>query len=389
MRDPFPLQRPEYLVKYVQPVADALHLRTLPLHFHEVAFAFALYHITNKYISPAFSRYFFPNIYPQFNARTKLNWDVHIVSFVQSTVICGLALWVMLADDEREQMSQAERVHGYTGGTGLVQAFAGGYFLWDLVITVQNVSVFGIGMLFHAISALCVFSLGFRPFVNFYAPTFILYELSSPFLNIHWFCDKLSLTGSTLQLINGIFLLLTFMSCRLFWGTYQSIRVFGDVWAAYKAGPVTFLDPSIKSFDNATAIDAGTTERTAVMGFADGHTVPLWIASAYLASNLILNGLNWFWFTKMIETLRKRFDPPLGTRRAEKPSHIEIPENEKVLIEGIHVATPGIGADGKVLVPEHFGINGDGEVVKVEAKTTHLEVESREVRSRTSTRRRG
>ena len=161
MHDPFPFERPEYLVKYVQPVADALHLHTLPLHFHEVLFAFALYHFTNKYVSPAFSRYFFPNVYPQLNVRTKLNWDVHIVSFVQSTVICGLALWVMLADEERNQMGKIERVHGYTGGTGLVQAFAGGYFLWDLMVTVQNISVFGIGMLFHAISALCVFSLGF------------------------------------------------------------------------------------------------------------------------------------------------------------------------------------------------------------------------------------
>jgi len=161
MLDPFPFQRPEYLVKYVQPVADALHLRTLPLHFHEVAFAYAIYHITHRYISPAFSHHFFPNIYPQLNARTKLNWDVHIVSFVQSTVICGVALWVMLADEERNQMNQIERVHGYDGGTGLVQAFAGGYFLWDLVITIQNVGVFGVGMLFHAISALCVFSLGF------------------------------------------------------------------------------------------------------------------------------------------------------------------------------------------------------------------------------------
>ena len=179
------------------------------------------------------------------------------------------------------------------------------------------------------------------------------------------------------------------MSCRLFWGTYQSIQVFGDIWAAYKAGPITFLDPTLKSYDNITATDAGTTERTAMLHFADGHNVPLWIAFAYLASNLVLNGLNWFWFAKMIETLRKRFDPPLGTRRAEKPSHIDIPEHEKVLIEGIHVATPGVGMDGKMLVPEHYGINGEGKVVKVEAKAMHLEVEGREVRSRTSTRRRG
>jgi hypothetical protein len=161
MHDPFPIPRPEGLVKYIQPAADYLSLKTLPLHFHEVMVAFTIYHVTNRYVSPAFSRFFFPRIYPAFNARTKLNWDVHIVSFVQSTLICSLALWVMWKDKELNQMDKTERVHGYTGASGLVQAFAAGYFLWDLVITVQNVRIFGVGMLFHAISALCVFSLGF------------------------------------------------------------------------------------------------------------------------------------------------------------------------------------------------------------------------------------
>jgi len=161
MHDPFGLPRPQVLVPYVEKLASYLHLKTLPLHYHEVAFAYAIYHITNKYVSPAVSRYFFPRIYPSFNTRTKLNWDVHAVSFVQSVVICTLALWVMWTDTERSEMDTKERVHGYTGASGLIQAFAGGYFLWDLVVTAQNVQIFGIGMLFHAISALCVFSLGF------------------------------------------------------------------------------------------------------------------------------------------------------------------------------------------------------------------------------------
>jgi hypothetical protein len=80
---------------------------------------------------------------------------------VQSTIICVLALWVTVKDEERSNMNWAGRVHGYTGAGGLIQAFAGGYFLWDLVITLQNVSIFGPGMLAHAISALFVFSLGF------------------------------------------------------------------------------------------------------------------------------------------------------------------------------------------------------------------------------------
>ncbi|KAL5118563.1 hypothetical protein ACEQ8H_003578 [Pleosporales sp. CAS-2024a] len=343
MHDPFPLKPPAALVPYAEKLGAALALPTLPLHFHEVMVAYAIYHVTNTYLSPAFSRAVFPRTYNALSARTRLNWDVHMVSFVQSVLICALALWVMWADVERNEMDSTERVHGYTGASGLIQAFAGGYFLWDLVITVQNVSMFGLGMLFHAISALVVFSLGFRPFVNYYAPTFILYELSSPFLNIHWFCDKLNMTGSRVQFINGIALLCTFFSCRLLWGTYNSFLVFGDVWRAYTAGACTLSDPAFAkpNKSNSTTLGTDAAFKHDVLQFAEGQTVPLWLTAAYLASNLTLNGLNWFWFAKMIETLRKRFDPPLGTRRPHK----EIPDPKPdtpdlVLVQGTHVLTP-------------------------------------------------
>ncbi|KAF2849922.1 DUF887-domain-containing protein [Plenodomus tracheiphilus IPT5] len=387
MHDPFPLPRPKALLPYVQPVADFLNMKTLPLHFHEVMVAFTLYHVINRYVAPAISRYFLPRIYPSFNARTKLNWDVHIVSFVQSTLICGLALWVLSADDELRQMDMTERVYGYTGASGLIQAFAGGYFLWDLVITVQNVRIFGIGMLFHAICALCVFSLGFRPFVNHYACTFILYELSSPFLNIHWFCDKLNMTGTTVQLVNGIALLFTFFSCRIVWGSYQSVRVFGDVYRAYNAGAVALSDPQFGKLNNSTLVgNAGF--KNDVLLFADGQTVPLWLAGAYLASNIILNGLNWFWFGKMIQTLRSRFDPPLGTKKPTPAGEKikEIPENEKVLIEGIHVSTPAaLENEAK----DYVNTAANGVVTEKSRSGTHLEVKQSEVRNRTSTKRRG
>ena len=58
-------------------------------------------------------------------------------------------------------MDWRERVYGYTGGDGMIQGFAAGYFLWDLCISVMHVDVFGWGMLAHAVSALMVFSLGF------------------------------------------------------------------------------------------------------------------------------------------------------------------------------------------------------------------------------------
>ena len=53
------------------------------------------------------------------------------------------------------------RVYGYTGAGGMLQGFAAGYFLWDLCVCITNVSVFGPGLLAHAIAALTVFSFGF------------------------------------------------------------------------------------------------------------------------------------------------------------------------------------------------------------------------------------
>ena len=175
--------------------------------------------------------------------------------------------------------------------------------------------------------------------MNYYASTFILYELSSPFLNIHWFCDKLNKTGSTIQLLNGIALLITFFFCRIVWGSYQSVRVFSDVFHAYTAGTITLFDPDVGKLNTTTATSAVL--KTDMMRFAEGQRVPLWLTAAYLASNITLNGLNWFWFGKMIETIRKRFDPPLGTRRPEKVPAEKVPEEEKVLIEGSHIETPG------------------------------------------------
>ena len=36
--------------------------------------------------------------------------------------------------------------------------------------------------------------------------------------------DKLGMTGSTAQLVNGIMLLTSFFGCRLIYGTYSSAR---------------------------------------------------------------------------------------------------------------------------------------------------------------------
>lgn len=202
-----------------------------------------------------------------------------------------------------------------------------------------------------------------RPFVNFYAPTFILYELSSPFLNIHWFLDKLSLTGSNIQLVNGIFLLSSFFGCRLIWGSYSSLRVFIDVFRAIRRGALVPIS---------TTHDFATTKPSAnpadeIMRFAAGKDVPIWLAGSYLGANICLNGLNWYWFGKMIEAIRKRFDPPFGTRG--------LPEKKRKggkLLEGVDGSAPEQVVKKETEIWK--GVDEDG--------STSVEVDQVEVRRR-------
>lgn len=128
------------------------------------------------------------------------------------------------------------------------------------------------------------------------------------------------MTGSLPQLINGVILLSTFAGCRLMWGTYSSVCVFVDVFRAWRHGLIT---PTLAASDAGMmpelekVLRSPAGLRSDIMLYAAGHDVPGWLALSYLASNITLNTLNWYWFGKMIATIRKRFDPPFGTKKPD------------------------------------------------------------------------
>ncbi|KAG0006744.1 hypothetical protein BGZ80_005153 [Entomortierella chlamydospora] len=115
-------------------------------------------------------------------------------------------------------------------------------------------------------------SLFLRPFLQYYGSVFLMFELSTPFLNIHWFMDKLGMTGTTYQLINGIILLLLFLCVRIMFGIYMSYQTY----------------------------------QTAMLVI---DQIPWHLIIVYSLANVVLNSLNIYWFYKMIESLMKRFKP--------------------------------------------------------------------------------
>jgi hypothetical protein len=118
----------------------------------------------------------------------------------------------------------------------------------------------------------------------------MLYELSTPFLNIHWFFDKLGMTGTKAQLYNGLTLLGVFFSARLVWGAYSSYNIYRDVWQA-----LHFTD----------AMKTSTNED--MMRFGLDRSLPMWLCVLYMGGHVILQALNVYWFGKMIAAVKKRF----------------------------------------------------------------------------------
>ncbi|CZT08110.1 related to DUF887 domain protein [Rhynchosporium graminicola] len=290
MLDPFFAPIP-ILTETARPLCEYLSLQSLPLHIHEIFFAFGFYHIIFEYLAPPLSSYFLPKQYIKLSSESKLRWNMHCASMVQSCTITLLALWTIDSDDERRNMNLDARMWGYTGAGALVQALATGYFLFDLVVMIRHLDVFGLGMLAHATSCLITYTLGFRPIFNYYGCVFMLYELSTPFLNIHWFFDKMGMTGTRAQLYNGMALLAVFFSCRLVWGAYSSFNIYRDVWDALHLD-----EPSAKA-----------TATVGTMQFAGDRTLPMWLVILYMGGHVTLQVLNVFWFGKMVAAVRKRF----------------------------------------------------------------------------------
>ena len=118
----------------------------------------------------------------------------------------------------------------------------------------------------------------------------MLYELSTPFLNIHWFFDKLGMTGTKAQLYNGIALLTIFFCCRLVWGAYSSFNIYMDVWNAIRLGGMSKMETDVE-----------------MMRFGEDRSLPMWLVVLYMGGHVTLQALNVFWFGKMIAAVKKRF----------------------------------------------------------------------------------
>lgn len=130
------------------------------------------------------------------------------------------------------------------------------------------------------------------------------------------------MTGSKLQWYNGMMLLVVFFSCRLVWGTWQSVIVYGDMWHAWKQSRSMTHSPFLDGVSTNAPVfqlgeggalcadDSCLRANAEISQFAHYFTdvsLPQWLPIVYVISNLILNSLNFYWFSQMIDAVLKRF----------------------------------------------------------------------------------
>lgn len=299
---------PPHLSRRVWAFAERFNLSTLPPHASQILAAFAAYETTFFIISPVVSRLVARSKYTSLPKRTQINWNLKLVSFVQACFINYCALRVIFRDSGRRAlMGRDDRLWGYRSDYGTVQAFAAGYFLWDVYVSLRYLDMLGPSSLAHGVAALAISILGFRPFANFYGVNFVLYELSTPFLDIHWWLDKLGMTGSNLQLVNGIALMGSFFGCRIAWGGWQTWLLSNDIlsaWKEYRQGgcfaPKVTLENGVLQAPTLTTTISGECK----------YEFPTTLLFVYLVGNTMLSVLNTYWFGLMVKALRKRFQKP-------------------------------------------------------------------------------
>lgn len=215
----------------------------------------------------------FPSIRkPLKNNKNRLDLCVRVVSFIQAVVICVLGIPVF----KNKYLSQ-DHVYATTPYSKFYTSMALSYFVWDSVISTIYVKYFGVGFLIHGLVSTAVFGIAVENcFIQYYSAIFLLFEISTPFLDIRWVGLKYDSLSDTVQLINNIILILIFFFIRICWGWFQVIRLGFDLNEAKDDPRFTFVGSCV-----------------------------------ILGCNLVLDILNVFWFSKMmtvaIETLKQMF----------------------------------------------------------------------------------
>jgi len=184
---------------------------------------------------------------------------------VSTSLLC---FWILLDKTETQDIDK-DRMYGYSDRTNLLFAHSCGFFLWDIYICLAREKI-DLGFLLHGIACFLCYLFGQFPFLHYYGVRFLLFELSTPFLNLMLILKQLGKVGKFHDMIKMIFGY-SFLLVRIFYGFLLSGGFFMET------------------------IDLVRNGKPHSMG----------VALYYMAANFSLNMLNLMWLSQMIAAKSK------------------------------------------------------------------------------------
>lgn len=233
-------------------------------HWHEIVF-FALFFHVVMLTAPIINSKVFGKFYDDLaknNKHTKLDYDIRIVSIVQAIMSVFFCIPMFM-----HPLFKEDPIKGSYPFASFVTSFSVGYFIWDLIYCcVFHFHLYGIEFLFHAFGALIVFGTTYIPFCQAFLCAFLIYELSTPFVQIHWMLTRSpsGMWSSKIITINGVFLITAFFFVRIIWGVYATVYSF-------------------------------------ILCLKELDVYPIWLIGMVYILNLGFQFLNFMWFSKMIK----------------------------------------------------------------------------------------
>ncbi|KAI9244285.1 TLC domain-containing protein [Phascolomyces articulosus] len=259
--------------EFVDSLCDAMGLPTLKYNWQVILLSTILCSVIYE-VSRIISPLLFPKTFQFFKGYTPTNWHIHVVSSFHSVLISVGSICILF-DGELAK----NKLFGYSPWAATIYSISCGYFIWDIIMAVRYMKYQGVSMVCHGIAGFIVIFMAYRPFINYYGAIFLLYEASTPFLNVNWFLDKLGWTGSKLQLINGVLLISIFFFARIVVGLTMSYYLWVDIYAVKELVPLSYF-------------------------------------IIYGVANFVTSALNIYWFGLMLRMLRKRFPSSNTAKKA-------------------------------------------------------------------------
>lgn len=248
-------------------------------HGHEILVSFVVYQfILYPFVAPFLNKLLFKEHYTGKDAVDRVNFDIHTVSMFQS-IASIYFMWPLLWLPFGFNVATY-----YNSYASFLSAISVGYFIWDLLICLRYFKLFGVGFLFHAVAALTMIGLTLRPVCQAWIGKFLLFEASTPFVNINWYITQLARGSSKpvvplwFNVLNGVLLISVFFLVRLVWGFIAVAILIHEMWQVW-------------------------------------DQIPLYVSAIILGINVSLDILNVHWFSKMLRIAKKMAN---GSKRVAK-----------------------------------------------------------------------